>query len=130
MRGCGLPFAAGVSMPTFDVKDAILPMVLSSRVRVAGCCVRRRAFAAPTRRMVHVPCQPAPITFGRDRRVVATRVRIRGPMSKPQALAWMINRAAATYDLSFRPGPDGNRPTDFAEGKRFVRLKLVQLIKY
>ncbi len=31
-------------------------------------------------------------------------------------------------DLSFRPGPDGPRATDFAEGKRFVGLQLRKML--
>ena len=32
-------------------------------------------------------------------------------------------------DLSFRPGPDGPRATDFAEGKRFVGLQLRKMLR-
>lgn len=42
-----------------------------------------------------------------------------------RALNWIIITLAKTYDLSYRPGRDGD--TDFAEGKRFVGLQLVKL---
>ena len=32
-------------------------------------------------------------------------------------------------DLSFRPGPEGARETDFAEGKRFVGLQIGKLLE-
>lgn len=45
------------------------------------------------------------------------------------ALALIINRICGTYDLSFRPGADGSRATDFAEGKRHVGNQIVRLTK-
>lgn len=44
-----------------------------------------------------------------------------------RALAFIIERICATYDLSYRPGDAG--AMTFAEGKRFVGLQLVALIK-
>lgn len=42
----------------------------------------------------------------------------------------IINRLANSYDLSFRPdNMGGERATAFAEGKRYVGLQLVKLIK-
>ena len=41
-------------------------------------------------------------------------------------LDWVINQVCGTYDLSFRPGPDGTRETAFAEGKRHVGLQLIK----
>lgn len=43
------------------------------------------------------------------------------------ALAWLIERAAMTYDLSY--SPDGERATSFAEGRRFVGLQVVKMLK-
>ena len=48
--------------------------------------------------------------------------------SHKRALDWIIHAAAGTYDQSFRPGPDGERETAFAEGKRSVGLALIKLI--
>lgn len=43
------------------------------------------------------------------------------------ALDWIINKAAATYDLSF--SPESDRLTAFAEGRRFVGLQVVKMLK-
>lgn len=45
-----------------------------------------------------------------------------------RALKWIVG-CAGTYDLSFRPGQDGERESSFAEGKRFVGLQIVKLLK-
>lgn len=50
------------------------------------------------------------------------------PEQQKRALAWLINQGCATYDLSYRPGEEGRRDTDFAEGRRFVGLQLVKLL--
>lgn len=44
------------------------------------------------------------------------------------ALDLIVHKLARTYDLSFRPGVDGQRLSDFAEGKRFVGLQIVRLV--
>jgi hypothetical protein len=45
------------------------------------------------------------------------------------ALRFLVEKMCGTYDLSFRPGTlDGQRATDFAEGRRFVGLQIVKLI--
>lgn len=49
------------------------------------------------------------------------------PDLQRRALDWIINIAADTYGLSYRP--DSDRDTAFAEGKRFVGLQLVKLLK-
>lgn len=51
------------------------------------------------------------------------------PDQQKRALNWIVNGACATYDLSYRPGDDGRRDTDFAEGRRFVGLQVVKLLK-
>ena len=43
-----------------------------------------------------------------------------------RALDWIIRAAAGAYDLSFRPGLDGDRVTAFAEGRRFVGLSIIK----
>ena len=45
------------------------------------------------------------------------------------ALRWIIEEAARTYDASYRPGADGDRETAFAEGRRFVGLQIVKVMK-
>ena len=46
-----------------------------------------------------------------------------------RALEWIINTLCGTYDMSFRPGAEGDRDTTFAEGRRYVGLQLVKQIK-
>lgn len=48
------------------------------------------------------------------------------PHQQKLAIAWIINKCCNTYDLSYRPGRQGE--TDFAEGRRFVGLQLVRTI--
>lgn len=43
-----------------------------------------------------------------------------------RAVAWIINRAAATYDMAYRP--ESARDTDFALGRAFVGQQVVKLI--
>jgi hypothetical protein len=59
----------------------------------------------------------------------ALQALVRGdaaPEQQKRALAWIVNAACATYDLSFRP--DSERATSFAEGRRFVGLEIVKLM--
>lgn len=44
-----------------------------------------------------------------------------------RALRWLIG-ACGTYDLSYRPGPNGDRETAMAEGRRFIGLQVVKLV--
>lgn len=46
-----------------------------------------------------------------------------------RALKWIVEAAAATYDMSYRPGEDGRRDTDFHEGRRFVGNQIVKQLK-
>lgn len=45
-----------------------------------------------------------------------------------RALEWLVKDCSQTYDLSYRPGDEGRRDTDFAEGRRFVGLQIVKLL--
>lgn len=51
-----------------------------------------------------------------------------GEHEQQRALEWIIHKAAGTYDLSYRPGSEGDRDTAMAEGRRFVGLQIVKLI--
>jgi hypothetical protein len=62
------------------------------------------------------------------RAVKALAAGVASDGQQKRALDWIIRCAAGTYDLSFRPGVDGHRATDFSEGKRFVGLQLVRLV--
>lgn len=47
-----------------------------------------------------------------------------------RALTYIVEKVCATYDMSYRPGgPDGDRDTTFAEGRRFVGNHIVFLTK-
>lgn len=48
------------------------------------------------------------------------------PEQQQRALKWVIEGACATYDLSYRPG---DRDTCFSEGRRFVGLQIVKMLK-
>lgn len=50
------------------------------------------------------------------------------PEQQKRALKWLIEKACGTYDLSYRPGEEGRRDTDFAEGKRFVGSQVVKML--
>ncbi len=52
------------------------------------------------------------------------------PEQQKRALRWIVENAAGTYDMSYRPGAEnGRRDTDFAEGKRHVGNQIVKLLK-
>jgi hypothetical protein len=51
------------------------------------------------------------------------------PEMQQRALKWVIEQCAKTYDLSYRPGEGGDRDTVFAEGKRYVGLEIVKMLK-
>jgi hypothetical protein len=65
--------------------------------------------------------------------VIAIQALARGTANLEQqkrALAWIIERAAGTYDMSYRPGAgEGDRDTVFAEGRRFVGNQVVKMTK-
>ena len=64
--------------------------------------------------------------------VVAIQALMKGDADSNQqkrALDWIINIAAGTYDLSYRPGVEGERDTAFSEGKRFVGLSIVKMTR-
>lgn len=44
-----------------------------------------------------------------------------------KALQLIVNSLCKTYDMSYRP--ESQRDTDFSEGKRFVGLQIVSIIK-
>lgn len=43
-------------------------------------------------------------------------------------LQWLIVEVCKKDDISYRPGPDGQRDTDFAEGKRFVAISVLRAL--
>ena len=56
----------------------------------------------------------------------------RGEGTKDQqqrAIEWIIDIACDRDGMSYRPGSEGRRDTDFAEGRRFVGNQVVKLQK-
>lgn len=49
------------------------------------------------------------------------------PEQQKRALAWIINHAAGTYNSTFHP--DGAHTSAFAEGRRYVGLQCIKLLK-
>lgn len=49
------------------------------------------------------------------------------PEQQQRALRWIIENACGTYELSYRPTSD--RDTCLAEGRRFVGLQIVKMLK-
>jgi len=49
------------------------------------------------------------------------------PEQQQRALDWIINVGAATYQTTFHPESD--RASAFAEGRRYVGLQVVKLLK-
>ena len=84
----------------------------------------------PTRQALeeHVPWLPAKYELAD---VTAIQALSRGEADKHQqglVMKWLIENAAMTYELSYRGG-DGDRDTAFAEGRRFVGLQIVKMLK-
>jgi len=46
-----------------------------------------------------------------------------------RAIEFIVEVICARNDMSFRPGPEGDRDTAFAEGRRFVGNQIVKLAK-
>tara|TARA_R110000850_G_scaffold269167_2_gene401018 strand:- start:12977 stop:13249 length:273 start_codon:yes stop_codon:yes gene_type:complete len=46
-----------------------------------------------------------------------------------QAIKWIIEDLCKTYDMPYRPGPDGDRETIFASAKMHVGQQLVKMTK-
>jgi hypothetical protein len=51
------------------------------------------------------------------------------PHQQQHALKYIVEMLAGYYEISFKSGPDGDRLTAFAEGKRFVGQQIVKLSK-
>lgn len=62
--------------------------------------------------------------------VSAIQALVRGDATEQQqkdAVNWIVNVAAGTYNVSFSEA--GDRETAFSEGRRFVGLQIVKLMK-
>lgn len=74
------------------------------------------------------PWKPAPYTDLEHAAVKALTLGNATPAQQKAFITWLVNNCCRTYDLSYRPGgPEGQRDTDFAEGRRSVGLQVVHL---
>ncbi len=76
------------------------------------------------------PWLPAPYELADVNAVQAVIAGTANPDQQRRAMRWVIEHAAATYDMAFRPGgEDGRRDTDFALGRAYVGQQIVKLSK-
>jgi hypothetical protein len=83
----------------------------------------------PKRIAVRQPWEPLDLT---EYEIRAVKAVASGHASEPQqttAMRVITEKFCAVYDQSFRPGIDGHRATDFAEGKRWVGNRIIHTIK-
>ena len=62
----------------------------------------------------------------------AIQALVRGdatPEQQQRAIGWIIKTASGYYDDSYRPGPDGDRATNYALGRSYVGRMIVTLGK-
>jgi hypothetical protein len=76
-----------------------------------------------------VPWDPLPLDVFEIRAFKALHAGNANDLQQKTVLDVILNKFAGTYDQSFRPGPDGCRATDFAEGKRWVGNRIIHTIK-
>lgn len=76
-----------------------------------------------------VPWEPLEIDEYEIRALKAVANGVASDAQQKRAIEVIVHKFAGTYDQSFRPGPDGHRATDFAEGKRFVGNRIVHTLK-
>jgi hypothetical protein len=82
---------------------------------------------APDPSLAAKPYVPAAFTLPEGYALQALERGEATPEQQQMTLKWIVNSAARTYDLSYRG--DSERDSSFAEGKRFVGLQIVSLIK-
>jgi hypothetical protein len=78
---------------------------------------------------VRDPWDPLPLDEAEIRAIKALASGTASEGQQKRALDVIIHKFAGTYDQSFRPGPDGHRATDFAEGRRYVGNRIVHTLK-
>jgi len=74
----------------------------------------------------HAPYLPADYTPGHVLAMQRLSVGEANEEEQKMALQWIIEKAAGTYDVSYRP--DSERDSVFAEGRRFTGLQIVKLL--
>jgi hypothetical protein len=76
-----------------------------------------------------LPWHPAPYDETVTGAIKALHAGNANAAQQQRALKWIVEVLCGTYDLSYRPGEDGERDTAFAEGKRFVGQQIVKQLK-
>lgn len=51
------------------------------------------------------------------------------PEQQRKAMLWILEGACGLYEISFKPGEDGRRETDFSEGRRFVGKQIAEVLR-
>lgn len=74
----------------------------------------------------HAPYLPVPYELADAYAIRAVAGGTADADQQRRAIRWLVDRAAGTYELEFRP--EGERESIFASGRRFVGLQLVKLI--
>lgn len=77
----------------------------------------------------HAPWLPPPYELAD---ITALQALERGDADhhlQQRALKWILEQAAGTYQMSYRGGQEGERDTAFAEGRRFVGLQIVKMLR-
>lgn len=84
---------------------------------------------APTRAAIEAASPWLPVAYERHD-VVAWQALQAGKADAAQqktVIEW-LKRASGVYEMTYFPGPDGARNSDFAQGKRFVGLQIVKMM--
>lgn len=76
----------------------------------------------------HGPWKPHPYELADATAFQALAAGTASPEQQRRAITWLV-ACAGTYDMSYRPGPQGERDSVFAEGKRHVGLQVVKLTR-
>lgn len=71
--------------------------------------------------------RPAPYELADATAIQALNAGTADAHQQQRALAWIINNAAATYEMAYRP--DSPRDTDFLLGRVFVGQQIVKMLK-
>lgn len=84
----------------------------------------------PTAEMIAAAAPWLPVPYVRAD-VVALQALRDGKADAEQQkriLRWLMYQACGTYEMTFHPGPEGARNSDFAQGRRFVGLQVAKLL--
>ena len=86
----------------------------------------------PVRQAVadNAPWKPAPYGLEQAGAIQALARGDAAPHQQQLALKWIVETVCGYYDISFRPGGlEGERESNFAEGKRHVGAQVVKMTR-